>query len=91
MGLSRRERRALRRVDRALGRSAARMHSEFWAFTQINADQAMPGQEQVPGGQSVLRRALDQLLAHAAFVSILMAGGGISQARRTAEELVRHE
>jgi hypothetical protein len=67
------------------------MHSEFCAFTHINADQAMPGQEQVPGGQSVLRRALDQLLAHAAFVSIVIAGGGISQARRTAEDLVRHD
>jgi hypothetical protein len=32
MSLARAERRVLRRIDRALSRSAPQLHSEFWVF-----------------------------------------------------------
>lgn len=47
MSLARREQRALRRIDRALGRSDPDTQAEFWTFSKACAGQPMPGCERI--------------------------------------------
>jgi hypothetical protein len=88
MSLARHERRTLRRIDRALSRSAPRVHAKFWAFEQVCSEQAMPGWEQIlPArgglGRSTLRRRLSQGILLA-----LMYAGGITWPPDTADDHV---
>jgi hypothetical protein len=74
MSLARREQRALRRIDRALKRSAPRVHAEFWVFGKRCSGQAMPGWEQLRPGPGNLWHSV-QRLSHGTFQALMYAGG----------------
>jgi hypothetical protein len=79
-------RRRLRRIDRELRRSDPELASMLAIFARLNADEAMPGWEQVrpppapPPGWHVLLWPI----AGAAFLVVFAAGGGASTARSAA-------
>jgi hypothetical protein len=79
-------RRRLRRIDRELRRSDPELASMLGIFARLNADEAMPGWEQVrpppapPPGWHLLLWPI----AGAAFLVVFAAGGGASTARSAA-------
>jgi hypothetical protein len=85
MSLARREQQALGQIEWELGRSASRMHAGFCAFTQVCSAQSMPRQERIMHRREQLWRAMRQLLAPAVFIAVVMAGGGLDQARHAAK------
>ena len=90
MTLARREQQALWQIDWELGRSASRMHADFWAFNQVCSAQAMPRQERIVHWWGPLWCALRQLLAPAVFITVVVAGGGLDHARCAARDCSGH-
>lgn len=82
MSIPYRERRRLRRLDRALRRSDLSLALKLEAFARINAEETMPSQEQLRPGLARPWRALWWPMAGAAFLVTIIAGGGSGQARR---------
>jgi len=75
MSLARHEQRALRRIDRALERSAPRVHAEFWVFGKRCSGQTVPGWEQLPPGPGKLRSAMQRRFVEGALLALRYAGG----------------
>ena len=88
MSLGRHEQRALRRIDRALSRSAPRVHAEFWAFGRVWSGQARPGWEQVRPGRGEQWRTLRGRISHGALLALMYASG-ITSPRTAADEADR--
>ena len=74
MSLAWHEQRALRRIDRALERSAPRMHAEFWVFGNKCSGQVLPGWEQLPPGAGRLWPTVQRRIAHGTLLALRYAG-----------------
>jgi len=83
MSLPYRQRRRLRRLDRALCRTDPGLAGQLATFTRIHVGQAMPAREQLRGKLAGVRRVLLWPVSGAAFLVVMAAGGGASRARRT--------
>ena len=91
--MTRRQRRRLRRIDRAL-RVDPDLAAMLAIFSRIHADEPLPGREQLRApaarlwgvlpGRVLPWRVLLWLAASAAFVVVVAAGGGTAAARRAA-------
>jgi hypothetical protein len=79
-----RGRRRLRNIDDELCRSDPAFAAMFAAFARLNADEAMPGWEQVRIPPSLGWRVLLWPIAALAFLLVYAAGGGASAARGAA-------
>jgi hypothetical protein len=76
--------RRLRQIDCELRRSDPGLASMFAAFTRLNADETMPGWEQVRIPSSLGWHVLLWPIAALAFLVVYVAGGGASAARGAA-------
>ena len=95
MSLPHRQRRLLRRMDRALCRSDPDLAALLSLFALLSAGETLPRREQLPAREQPRREQLRcprawawRLLlwpaAGAAFVVVCVAGGGLAAARRAA-------
>lgn len=75
MSVARPEQRGLRWIDRALERSAPRMHAEFCVFGNRCSGQVMPGWEQLPPGPGKLWPRMQRRFGHGTFLALMYAGG----------------
>ena len=96
MSLPHRQRRLLRRMDRALCRSDPDLASLLSLFALLSAEETLPHWEQLPYREQLTRRQhlclprpwtwrlLLWPAAGAAFLAVCVAGGGLAAARRAA-------
>lgn len=96
MSLPHRQRRLLRRMDRALCRSDPDLAALLSLFALLSAGEKPPRQEQLPRREQLPRqeqlrgprarawRLLRWLAAGAPFLVVCVAGGGLAAARRAA-------
>ena len=75
MGLSRPERRNLKRIEHRLNRSDPLLGSEFWAFGKICPGQAVPDWEQFVPERTGRWPALFRRLSRGALLALAYAGG----------------
>jgi hypothetical protein len=84
MNVPYRQRRRLRRIDRALRRSDPGLAAMLSIFARLNADEAIPAWEQLETGHAPNWYVLLWPVASVAFLVVCAAGGGLGASRRAA-------